>query len=113
MLGVRQDGDTLVCAPADGAPLQPRSLTHEFSVLLSRLTDIPRVRFHDLRHSAATQLLALGVHPKIVQERLGHTTITTTLDLYSHVVEGMQEEAAAKLDAALRDAVNTTRQARL
>lgn len=109
VLGVRQDGDTLVCARADGEPLQPRSLTHEFSVLMARMKNIPRVRFHDLRHSAATQLLALGVHPKIVQERLGHTTITTTLDLYSHVVEGMQEEAAAKLDAALRDAVNHPR----
>lgn len=109
VLGGRQDGDTLACARADGEPLQPRSLTHEFSVLMSRMKDIPRVRFHDLRHSAATQLLTLGVHPKIVQERLGHTTISTTLDLYSHVVDGLQEDAAAKLDAALRDAVNSTR----
>jgi integrase len=61
----------------------------------------PRVRFHDLRHSHATQLLAAGVHPKIAQERLGHSTIVTTLDLYSHVSDTMQTEVAAKIDAAL------------
>ena len=108
VLGVRQSGDTLVCGRADGEPLQPRSLTHEFAVLMSRI-DLPRVRFHDLRHSAATQLLAIGVHPKIVQERLGHSTIATTMNLYSHVAETMQEEAAAKLDAVLRDAINKAR----
>jgi integrase len=61
---------------------------------------VPRVRFHDLRHSHATQLLAQGVHPKIVQERLGHSTITVTMDLYSHVTETMQSDAAARLDQA-------------
>jgi len=66
------------------------------------MKDFPRVRFHDLRHSHATQLLLAGVHPKIAQERLGHSTISVTLDLYSHVTETMQEDAAAKLDAAFR-----------
>ncbi len=61
---------------------------------------VPRVRFHDLRHTHATQLLAQGVHPKIVQERLGHSTIAVTLDIYSHVSETMQGDAAARLDAA-------------
>ena len=61
----------------------------------------PELRFHDLRHSAATLLLAQGVHPKIVQERLGHSTITLTLDTYSQFLEGMQREAATKLDAIL------------
>jgi integrase len=101
-LGVRQNGNTLVCARADGAPMQPRSLTHEFTRLVSRMTDIPRVRFHDLRHSHATQLLLAGVHPKVAQERLGHATISVTLDLYSHVTATMQEDAAAKIDAAYR-----------
>lgn len=103
-LGVRQTGDTLVCARADGAPMQPRSLTHEFTVMMARIKDIPRARFHDLRHSHATQLLLAGVHPKIAQERLGHSTISITLDLYSHVTETMQEDAAARLDAAFRGA---------
>ena len=101
-LGVRQSGETLVCCREDGEPKQPRSLTHEFSHLIGRLTDIPRVRLHDLRHSHATQLLADGVHPKVAQERLGHSTITTTMDLYSHVTDTMQSEATMRLDAAFR-----------
>jgi len=106
-LGIRQDGATLVCARADGEPIQPRSLTDEFTHLMARIRikDLPRVRFHDLRHSHATQLLLAGVHPKIAQERLGHSTITTTLDLYSHVTETMQEDAAAKIDAVFRSAI--------
>jgi integrase len=103
-LGVRQSGDTLLCARADGEPMQPRSLTHEFTRLVARAKDIPRVRFHDLRHSHATQLLLAGVHPKVAQERLGHSTISVTLDLYSHVTATMQEDAAAKIDAAFRGA---------
>ena len=104
-LGIRQTGDTLVCARADGEPMQPRSLTHEFTRLVARRKEIPRVRFHDLRHSHATQLLLAGVHPKVAQERLGHSTITTTLDLYSHVTETMQSDAATRLDAAFRPAI--------
>ncbi len=60
---------------------------------------IPVIRFHDLRHTCATLLLQQGVHPKIVQERLGHSNISMTLDTYSHVTPTMQQEAAAKLDA--------------
>jgi integrase len=105
-LGVRQTGATLACARADGEPLQPQSLTHEFPRFLARLgADFPRVRFHDLRHSHATQLLLAGVHPKIAQERLGHSTISTTLDLYSHVTTTMREDAAARIDAAFRGAI--------
>jgi len=70
--------------------------------LSGKLKNLPCVRFHDLRHSHATQLLLAGVHPKIAQERLGHSTITTTLDLYSHVPKTMQELAALKLDAAFK-----------
>jgi len=103
-LGVRQTGDTLLCARADGDPLQPRSLTHEFTRMIGRMRDIPRVRFHDLRHTHATQLLLAGVHPKIAQKRLGHSTISVTLDLYSHVTATMQEDAAANIDAAFRGA---------
>jgi integrase len=105
-LGVRQSGETLACCRCDGEPMPPRSLTHEFAKVAGRLNDVPRVRFHDLRHSHATQLLSAGVHPKIAQERLGHSTITTTLDLYSHVTETMQEDAAAKLDTVFRSAIN-------
>jgi integrase len=95
-LGIRQTGDTLVCCRADGEPLQPRSLTHQF------VEGLPRLRFHDTRHTHATQLLAGGVHPKVAQERLGHSTITTTMDLYSHVTDTMQAEAAEKLETAFQ-----------
>jgi integrase len=112
-LGVRQTGETLVCARQDGAPLQPQSLTHEFPRFLARLgTDFPRIRFHDLRHSHATQLLSEGVHPKVAQERLGHSTVTTTLDLYSHVAETMQKDAADRIDAAFEGAKMRSRDGR-
>jgi len=76
-------------------------LTHEFTVFVRRHGgSLPRVRFHDLRHSHATQLLAAGLHPKVAQERLGHSTITTTMDIYSHVTAQMHEDAAAKINAA-------------
>jgi integrase len=104
-LGVRQTGENLVCGRGDGLPLQPQTLTHNFARLVGRLRDLPRVRFHDLRHSHATQLLLDGVHPKIAQERLGHASITTTLDLYSHVTDTMQNDAAARLDAAFQSAI--------
>ena len=101
-VGIRQSGDTLVCCREDGEPRLPNSLTNDFHYMMTRVKDLPRVRFHDLRHSHATQLLLEGVHPKIAQERLGHSTITTTLDLYSHVTDSMQVDAAERLDAAWR-----------
>jgi integrase len=101
-LGVRQSGDTLVCCRADGEPHRPLSLTYEFARFIRRFKDLPRVRFHDLRHSHATQLLSSGVHPKIASERLGHASVGITLDLYSHVTDTMQGEAAAKLDTAMQ-----------
>jgi len=64
------------------------------------------VRLHDLRHSHATHLLMANVHPKVVQERLGHANIATTMDLYTHVMPGMQDEAASRVDAALRAAIS-------
>ncbi len=107
-VGVRQSDDMYVVAQADGQPLKPNSLTHEF-VRFIVATALPRIRFHDLRHSHATHLLASGVHPKIAQERLGHATVAITLDLYSHVLPGMQEDAASRVDAALRTALDKRR----
>jgi integrase len=95
--------DTCVVAQVDGSPLQPNSLTHEWVRLLGA-TALPRVRFHDLRHAHATHLLSSGVHPKVASERLGHSKVGITLDLYSHVLPGMQEDAAARVDAAFRAA---------
>ncbi|RWE26669.1 MAG: site-specific integrase [Mesorhizobium sp.] len=103
-LGIRPDADSFVVAQVDGQPLQPRSLTHEWIRVLSK-TKLPRIRFHDLRHTHASQMLSAGVHPKVASERLGHSTIGITLDLYSHVMPGMQADAAEAVDAAIRSAV--------
>ena len=83
-IGVRQREQTHVVTRADGEPIQPRSVTHEWDRLLAT-TGLPQVRFHDLRHTHASQLLAEGVHPKIVMERLGHSSISITMDIYSHL----------------------------
>ncbi len=81
--------------------MTPQNLTRRsFRPLLERV-GLPRMRFHDLRHTAATLLLAQGVHPKVVQEMLGHASIALTLDTYSHVVPGLQAEAATKMEALL------------
>jgi integrase len=101
-LGMRADNETRVILREDGRPLQPSTLTHRFSEILAHCSELPRIRFHDLRHSHATHLLSAGVHPKIAQERLGHSSIGITLDLYSHVLPGMQEDAVSKVDAAIR-----------
>ncbi|MCV3764053.1 site-specific integrase [Rhizobium sp. TRM95796] len=108
-LGVRPNDDSFIIAQIDGKPLKPVSLTHEWTRLLAK-TSLPPIRFHDLRHSHATQLLAAGVHPKIASERLGHSTIGITLDLYSHVMPGMQANAAEQVDAAIKAAKQSTRE---
>jgi integrase len=77
-------------------------VSKSFAGLIRRL-GIPPVRFHDLRHTHATMLLRKGVHPKVVQERLGHSQISITLDTYSHVLPGLQDEAAAKVDELLEN----------
>lgn len=84
----------------DGEPLHPEHITSRFESL-TRAAPLPVIRLHDLRHTSATIALAAGVHPKVVQERLGHADISITLDLYSHVTPGMGAEAAAKIGAAL------------
>lgn len=87
-----------------GGPLRRTHFqTNHFKPLLTA-AEIPEIRFHDLRHTSATLLLAAGVHPKVVQERLGHSQIGITLDIYSHVVPTMQLEAAGKLDMLMRPA---------
>jgi integrase len=103
-LGVRLTDDHHVVMREDGLPLQPRSLTHAFEIFLAK-HGLRHVRLHDLRHTHATQMLKSGVHPKVAQERLGHSSIAITLDLYSHVLPGMQDEAAQRVDLAVREAI--------
>jgi integrase len=84
-----------------GRPIEKQNLMRRsFRPLLGR-AGLPPMRFHDLRHSAATLLLAEGVHPKVVQERLGHSTIAVTMDVYSHVMPTLQKDAAERLDRLL------------
>ena len=79
---------------------EPRNLFRHFKGVLVK-AGLPEIRFHDLRHTAATLMLQQGVHPKVVQERLGHSSISLTLDTYSHVIPSMQQEAAEKMDEIL------------
>lgn len=88
--------DIHVCTWDDLQPLRPSYATNKFSKLLKE-ANLPSIRFHDLRHTHATLLLQAGAHPKVVQERLGHSNISITLDTYSHVLPTMQKEAAQLL----------------
>jgi integrase len=103
-LGTRISDESFVVAQADGSALQPNSLTHEWVRQIGK-TALPRIRYHDLRHAHATHLLSSGIHPKVASERLGHSKVGITLDLYSHVLPGMQEDAAARVDGALQTAL--------
>jgi integrase len=78
----------------DGSDLNPTRVSEAFDRLVKRC-GLPRIRLHDLRHGHATLALAAGIHPTVVQERLGHSSVAFTLDRYSHVVPAMQEDAAA------------------
>lgn len=102
-LGTRPDKQTFVVTKADGEPIQPRSLTHGWTRLILQ-SGLPRIRLHDTRHTHATHMLASGINPKIASERLGHSKVGITPDLYSHIMPGMQEDAVAKVDAALKAA---------
>ena len=87
----------LVFSHYDGSPLLPSSISHAWMKLV-RSCGLHGIRLHDSRHTHASLLLKQGVHPKIVQERLGHGSIQITLDTYSHVAPGLQQAAANKFD---------------
>src|SRR5207248_8031347 len=93
----------LVFCTSIGTPLNPdRDVRLPFKRLLSE-AKLPDIRFHDLRHSAATLLLGMGIHPKIVQEILGHSSIAMTMNVYSHVLPSMQQDAMSKLNLAFQE----------
>lgn len=100
-LGEAWEDHDLVFPNAVGKPMDGMNLLHYHFLPLLKRAGLPRIRFHDLRHTAATLMLAQGINPKIVSERLGHASISITLDLYSHVLPDMQDQAAAAIDAAL------------
>ena len=88
----------LVFCRVDGGPLPPERFSRSFPTRVRQL-DLPRIRLHDLRHGWATMALVAGVHPKVVQERLGHANIGITLDVYSHVTAGLHGDAAERVAA--------------
>jgi integrase len=93
----------LVFCRNDGNPLHPERFSRDFDKRVAK-SGLPRIRLHDLRHTWATLALRAGVHPKVVQERLGHASISITLGIYSHVAPTMQKEAAAKVAGLMFDA---------
>lgn len=102
-----QDTD-LVCACEDGSVWAPSAFTSAFRALLRR-RKIKGVRFHDLRHAHASQLQRAGVQPRVISERLGHSRVAFTLDTYSHLLPGMDNDAAQKTDEGLRSSLERQR----
>jgi len=96
-LEIGLEADDFVFARPDGSPINPNAVTLAFRRIIKR-AGLKDIRIHDLRHTHATLMLKAGVHPKVVSERLGHASIGITLDIYSHVMPGMQESAAEKFD---------------
>ena len=90
----------LIFATSAGTPIQPENLVKRSFKPLLKKTGLPEIRFHDLRHTCATLLLGRGVHPKIVQELLGHATIAMTLDTYSHYLPSMGDQASGAMGDA-------------
>jgi len=98
LMGAGWRDHDLVFARVDGSPLHPERFSRSFAER-SRQLGLPKIRLHDLRHGWATMALAAGVHPKVVQERLGHASISITLDTYSHVSPALHGEAAETVAA--------------
>ncbi|MED4676802.1 site-specific integrase [Bacillus nitratireducens] len=94
-----QYNDLVMCTPS-GTPINPANVRRSLNALIKKAA-VPRIRFHDLRHTHATLLLAKGVNVKVISERLGHSNIKITLDTYSHVLPTMQEDAVNKIEEIL------------
>jgi integrase len=94
--------NVLVICTVTGYYISPGDISAKLLRSILRKAGLPRIRFHDLRHSAATLLLSMGVHPKVVQELLGHSQISMTMDIYSHVLPSMQKEAMEKINTLLQ-----------
>jgi integrase len=92
----------LVFTRPDGSPIHPDLITDWFR-RLARAAGLPPIRLHDVRHSYATAALAAGIPPKVVSERLGHANIAITMDVYSHVIPGMDAQAANTVASLILD----------
>ena len=99
MGGDYQDQDLVVCQ-LDGTPIRPKTIGYQFGTA-ARAAKLPPIRLHDMRHTHATLGLRAGVHPRVVQERLGHANVSNTLDTYSHVDLDMRAAAARRVAALI------------
>ncbi len=111
VLGVSLTDNDLVLGTIDGKPLRPNTITRAWFTLANR-AGVRAIRLHDAGHAHASLMLRQGVHPKIVQERLGHASIQLTLDTYSHVAPGLQQAAAESFDRVIvpeNEAVKSSR----
>lgn len=98
--------DGLVFANEQGEPSSPSRLTHEFSDIVKR-AGLEHARFHDLRHTFASIALLRGAKPKVISEALGHSSVAFTMDVYSHIMSGMQEEMMNLLDGVMPSGVTS------
>ncbi len=96
--------DSLIFTTYQGEPLSPSVVTHNFRALALK-SGLPGVRFHDLRHTFASLMLLRGAKPKVISEALGHSSVAFTMDTYSHIIEGMQQDAMALLDEVLPNGI--------
>lgn len=104
-MGTDYDDKGFVVATKTGNFVLASNLSRAFRLIRDKL-DISQIRFHDLRHTHASLLFSLREHPKVVQERLGHSSIEITMDTYSHMLPNMQESAAQKLDEMFENTPN-------
>ena len=99
--------DDLIFSGIEGKPIDPGVLSHNFARIVKQ-AGLESVRFHDLRHTFASLMLLRGAKPKVISEALGHSSVAFTMDVYSHIIEGMQLEARALLDDVLPAGKNIT-----
>lgn len=99
--GLLWEHNDLVFGNEIGKPMDAENMLYRYFWPSPKRAGPPRIRFHDLRHTAATLLMGQSIHPKVVSEILGHSQICITLDLYSHTLPAMHHEAAAAMDATL------------
>ena len=102
IIGILLTDQDLVFSKPDGRPLRPNTITRAWKTMAIRAR-VKVIRLHDARHTHASLMLKQGIHPKVVQERLGHASIQITLDTYSHVAPGLQEAAAMRFDEAFQN----------
>lgn len=108
-LGSAYQDHGLVVSTTLSTPMSPDNLRRHFNRMIKE-SNLPKIRFHDLRHSHATIMLQLGEHPKVVGDRLGHSRSSITLDTYSHVTPNLQKRAAQKFSNSLLSTASTSDQ---